>query len=103
MIIKDERDQRVAIWVQSWATPEQIAGAEAKLAHRAWPGKVAQMLGRSKIPDEVWDPVAAAEAAAIKAQWDLCVAYQKAEAIAQLKKITALMKADIAADKEKKL
>ena len=67
MICTNDRDENVAAWLATVATPEQIAGAVATLKTRAWPAKVASLLGLI-IPDDVWDPEATARAAAAKAE-----------------------------------
>ena len=68
MIIINERDHRVAQWLATVATPEQIAAAVAKLGSRAWPTKLAKQLGHPKIPADVWDPAAVAAAAVVRAE-----------------------------------
>jgi hypothetical protein len=68
MIISNPRDERVAAWVATWATPAQVAQAVAELGAQAWPARVAKRLGRGKIPPEVWDEAPKPPSAEIRAK-----------------------------------
>lgn len=67
MRLDNEQDRRVADWLATVATSDQIAAAVAALGTRAWPGKVAVKLGLD-VPGAVLNPEAAAAATAAKAR-----------------------------------
>jgi hypothetical protein len=71
MITNNDRDHRVAAWLQSAASANAIEAATKNLGARAWPARIAKQLGL-EVPDSVWadpvDPVDAERSAQIKAQ-----------------------------------
>jgi hypothetical protein len=71
MITKNDRDGRIAAWLQSAASADAIAAATENLGARAWPAKIAKQLGL-EVPDSVWadpvDPLESERSAQIKAQ-----------------------------------